>query len=362
MKFTASKDLLVVGTQTVMKAVVAKATMPILAGIRMEIDGDTLSFAATDLEIGITCSVAVSEVESNGVVVVVGRTFADAVKSLPDVPIEVEAIDNILMLRHGANEFAINCFRADEFPVLPTLEGDTIKLPTSVFKGLVKQAVVAAGKDENRPVFLGALITCENGQLTIAATDTHRMAVKTVPVAYDGSWKALVPAKALSDIDRLLGDSEELSITQSGTMALFAFGSVTFTTRLIDGAFPDYKKVIPAAAKTKVTVNAKDLLGSVGRASIVGKEGTAIKFSFEEGLVKIDCATDSGKINEQLNIAKAGEDIVIAFNPHYLADALKVVTSENIVVDLSGPLSPCVIRQEGEDNYLHLLLPVRVAA
>ena len=367
MKIFCSKDALLSGVNAVQRAVSNKNTLPILQGILIKAEQQFLQFAATDLEIGIRCEVPVQVVEE-GTIIVPAKLFTDVVRKLPDTSIILEEREKTITIGYYQSEIVINGYDPDEFPLFPDFfDPISFTLPTAIFKSIIRQTVFSCAIEENRPVFTGTLLQIEGSNIRLVATDTHRLAYSIAEISNpeESQFSGIVPAKTLSEIYRLLRDEDEvLTISFSQTQVVFQFGLIYLVSRLIEGQFPNYKQVIPQMCETKVNLSVKSFLEAVERASLLSRDksgATIIRINVEKDELRIDQSSELGKISEQIGIEMEGKDVMIAFNAKFLIDALKVIDSDQIIFELSGPFSPGVMRPLDNPNYLYLVLPVRTS-
>lgn len=365
MKILCSKDVLLTGVNTVQRAVSNKSTLPVLQGILLKAEKQTLIFCATDLEIGIRCEIA-AEILEAGSTVVPAKLFSEIVRKLPNTIISVELNDDVLIIKYCQSEISLKDYDPQEFPLLPDLK-DTqfFTLPTILFKNMIRQTVFACANEETRPIFTGVLLNIDGQTIKMVGTDTHRLAyrISEIPNQEGLQFSGLIPSKTLSEIYKLIRDEDEVvNINFSDSQISFQFGSIVMISLLIDGQFPNYNQVIPKSCETKIYTSVDSLLESVERAALIARDNSSaniIRFTISDKILKIDKITEIGKINEQLDIEMEGKDIVISFNSRFLIDVLKIIDCENIVMEFSGSFSPGVIRPLNDSNYLYLLLPVR---
>lgn len=365
MKLLCSKDALLTGVNTVQRAVSNKSTIPVLQGILLKAEKQSLTFSATDLEIGIRCEVS-AEILIEGSTVVPAKLFSEIVRKLPDTIISLELIDDVLIIKYFQSDITLKGYDPQEFPLLPELiDTQSFTLPTTLFKNMIRQTVFACATEENRPIFTGILLNIEGQTIRLVATDTHRLAyrVSEIPNQEELQFTGLIPAKTMSEIYKLLRDEDEtLNINFNNSQISFQFGSIILISRLIEGQFPNYNQVIPQNCETKIFMSVSNFWEAVERASLIARDNSSaniIRLTITNLILKIDQVTEMGKINEQMEIEMEGKDIVISFNAKFLIDALKVIDSENIVMEFSGSFSPGVIRPLNNPNYLYLILPVR---
>lgn len=368
MKIYCSKDALLTGVNTVQKAVSNKNTLPVLQGILIKAENNTLIFEATDMEIGIRCSVT-AQIEREGVIVLPARLFSEIVRKLPDATIEIEQRDDSINIHYYQSDIVLKGFDPEEFPLLPDLyDAVSFNLPISLFKTMIRQTVFACAVEENRPVvFTGTLFQIEGSNIRLVATDTHRLAyrISEIENPEDLKFYGVIPAKTMSEIYRLLKDEDEiLTIRFNQSQISFQFGSVHLLSRLIEGQFPNYKQVIPQSCQSKIYVSSKTFSDSVERASLLARDSVhanIVRLSLEKENLWIAQASDVGKISEQMDIKMEGTEVKVAFNAKFLLDVLKVIDSEEIIIELSGPYGPGIIRPIDDPNYLYLVLPVRTS-
>lgn len=367
MKVFCTKDALLTGVNTVQRAVSSKNTLPILSGILIKAEQQSLQFAATDLEMGIRCEVPAQVIEE-GTIVVPAKLFTEIVRKLPDTTITLEYNGDSIRICYYQSDIVLKGYDPDEFPLLPDLfDPISFTLSTALFKTMIKQTVFSCGIEESRPVFTGTLLQVDGSTIRLVATDTHRLAfrISEIPNPESLNFSGIIPAKTLSEIYRLLREEDEiLTIRFNQAQVVFQFGSVYFLSRLIEGQFPNYKQVIPQTCETKVHLSVKNFLEAVERASLLSRDNTGanvVRLNVENSELRIDQTSELGKISEQMSVEIEGKNVMIAFNAKFLVDALKVIDCENIIFELSGPFSPGVMRPLDDPNYLYLVLPVRMS-
>ncbi|UWG97265.1 DNA polymerase III subunit beta [Dehalobacter sp. DCM] len=364
MKISCRKEDLIAGVNTVQRAVSSKNTLPILQGMRLRTEDENLVFEATDLEIGIRCRIPVN-VQEEGQVVLPAKLFSEITRKLPDTDIKIESTDKNINIFYYSSDFSINGYDPDEYPEISDISsGSTIELQSSLFKSMIKQTIFACSLEETRPVFTGLLLQIDKETICLVGTDTHRLAFsKEILTGNSQEFNGIIPSKTMQEIYRLLDDDETLTISFTNSRVIFKFSQVQIVTRLIEGQFPNYKQVIPPSCNTKLFINTKKLLDTVERASLLSKDNylktNTVRFNIENSQLSINHYSEMGKIFEQLDIEQNGEDVAISFNAKYLIDLLKVIDSENVIMEISGSFGPCIFRPENNDNYLCLVLPLR---
>lgn len=374
MHINCNKEELLYGVQVVSRAVSSKNTLPILGGIFLRAEANMLTFRATDLEMAVECSVPVEVVEE-GTLVLPGRYFSEMVKRLPSGVINIQSNNGLgIEVKYEQSELSINGFDPEEFPSFPEINADYQgSIDQDIFKNMIKQVSVAASSDETRPVFTGILMEIFENEVVLVGTDTHRLALR------QGIWKGtpvkekitmIIPAKAMVEVARIISDeTEPLYIMPGSNQVYFKAGNVSIISRLIDGQYPIYRQVIPDSGKfkTKIRVLTKKLLEASERAALLARDeikerSNLIKVKAENDILSINSnSPEIGKIYEEVNIHLIGDPIEIVFNSRYLLDALKVVDAEEIYLDLTGALSPGIIKGVDNDEFIYLILPVRTA-
>ncbi|MEL7567605.1 MAG: DNA polymerase III subunit beta [Dehalobacterium sp.] len=374
MHINCNKDDLVYGVQVVSKAVSNKNTNPILSGILLRVENNTLKFFATDSELAIECAIQVEEIE-DGTLVVPGRYFTEMVKRLPSGIINLKSSDNNgLIITYEQSELFINGFSAEEFPSFPEINNHVEgSIDQNLFKKMVKQTAVAASNDESRPVFTGTFVEIINDKIVMVTTDTHRLALREdswICKSEEKSISVIIPTKTMVEVARIISDeAEPLSVILGNNQVLFKAGNLAVFSRLIEGQYPSYHQVIPDSSKckSKIRIKTKKLLETTERASLLVRDELKEKYSFiklnaHDNLLELNSnSPEIGKIYEEINVFLEGEPTEIIFNSRYLIDALKSVDSEEIYMELTGSLSPGIIRTVENDKYIYLILPIRNA-
>ena len=368
MKFTSTKENMLSGINTVQKAISNKGAIPVLTGIYLKTENNRLTFAATDLEIGITCTEPVQVLEE-GHVVVPAHFFAEIVRRLPNTNLMFTYDDETVTLKieYDQAETNIKCWRGEEFPGIASLEdGKIFTINPAVFKSLVKQTGFCANIGDPRPIFTGALMEVESNNLTMVSTDSHRLAVKTCKVdnLTAENFKMIVPVKSLNEISRILKDDNEdvLTIRCNDRQVSFECKDVRLLSRLVDGVFPNYRQVIPAEYAIMMKAKKKHLQESIDRASLFVPErdgSSVLRFNLSDGNLNIVSKSEYGMVNENIPVYIEGGELSILFNAKYLTDAFKNMDFDDLDVKLGGPLSPAVFRPLNDESFLYLLLPLR---
>lgn len=368
MKIKCEKDNLLNGIQTVYSTTTLKSTLPILSNILVETKKDGIRLTATDLDIGIMHDLGV-RVEVEGAVTIQAKRFFDIIKEIPqDKEIVISAKkNNIVNIECENLFFKLIGLPKEEFPKLPEFkEKDTIIIQQQLLKKMLTMTAFAMSFDQTRYVLNGSLFVIGPKTLRIVATDGRRLAMIEsqiqLPKEFEKSPRQIiVPAKAVSELIRTLGNGEEARIVLSENQVLFNLGQTTIISRLIEGEFPIYERVIPNELKDKLKVNRESLFLAVKRASILtSQESQAIKLElFKDKLVISKVTPELGESREELPVEYSGPGLVIGFNPNYLLDVLKNLDKPDVEIELSSPEKPGVIRTE--DGYVYVVLPMQIS-
>lgn len=364
MKFTVQKNDITEAVSNIQRAVSTKTSIPALEGILLTAGEGELELCAYDLELGITTTIP-AQVSEPGKAVLSAKIFSDIVRRTPDNSITVAVDDkNMAAIESGYSLFSIIGIPAVEFPELPKLTDATaIQLPANVLKSMIRQTVFAVAESDAKPIHQGSLFSLEGGRLDVVSVDGYRLAKRTEMVDFQQDISFVVPGKTLSELLRLLKDSEEpIAISVGSRHILFNADNYTVISSLLEGEFLNYKAAIPAEGKTEVVMRTREAIESVERVSllITDRLKSPIRCLFSQGEVKLLCTTSMGRASDQLEVELTGDDVEIGFNNRYLLDALRNTECDEVKVQLSGPLSPMKVMPKEGDSFLFLVLPVRL--
>lgn len=360
------------GLSVVSRAVSGRSTLPVLANVLLKTEDAGLKLTATNLEIGITYWVP-GRIDEDGAITVPAKLLTDLVNSLPagdKVDLEVGAGDT-LHVQAGRFQTHIKGIDAEEFPAIQTA-GDrpTTRIAQNVLRRALAETAFAAATDEARPILTGVLARFEGEQLTLAAADNYRIAVKTVPIL-DAvpETSVVIPARALNELVRVLADVDDpVDVVLAGgrNQVLFHIDGVDLVSRLIDGQFPNYQQVMPQAHLTRAVLDREELLRAVKPAALIAHESANIvKLQIgggDEPGITVSANAEVGDHVGQVEAAVEGDGTTIAFNARYLADVLGNVSADQFALELNGPLSPGVFKPIGDDQYVHVVMPVRTTS
>jgi DNA polymerase-3 subunit beta len=305
-------------------------------------------------------------VEGEGAVVVPGRLLVELARLLPDtqVTIEQRPDEGVVHVSSGSFESRLNTFTADDFPRLPETESlERHVVDRDALLETITRVGRSASRDESRPVLTGILVRFEPGKIVMAATDSYRLSVKETSL--EGSapeLEAIVPARALAELARIAQGAEQVELGVHENQVVFGIDGVWLTTRRIDGQFPNYKQLVPESFEHEVALPRDELLDVVRRIAVMAQRNSPLRLRFAEGEVTISARTqDVGEAQESLPAPFTGEPLEIGFNAEFLRDGIDSVADETIRMRLISPLRPCVLQGEGADDFLYLIMPIRLA-
>ena len=376
MKVIVLQENLARGLSIVSRAVSPRSTLPVLSNILIASDEGRLRLSATNLELGITCWIP-ARIDQEGSTTVPARTFGDLINTLPadQVQLTLDPQTQSLHVQGGSSNNDIKCIDAQEFPPLPVPDMDgAVQVNVADFKEMIQQVTFAASTDEARPVLMGVLVTVEKDQITMAAADGFRLAVRkaTLSNAVPAPISAIIPARALNELARVAGDGEEsiyMVMPKGRGQVLFRVKDVEVVSQLIDGTFPDYHQIIPRNYKSRTLVSTTAMLKACKQAEIFAREGSNVarldiksaQSDMQPSEVEISATSEETGKNETIVEATVdGGGMLIAFNVKFLREALEAVKTPNVAMETSGPNAPGVIRPVGNDDYIQVIMPMHL--
>jgi DNA polymerase III subunit beta len=364
MKFKCEKSKLQEAISIAQKAVTAKSTMPVLEGIYIKAEANEITLIGTDTDLSIETKLS-ANVEEKGRVVVDSKLFGEIIRKLPNDEIEITTIDNNAIEIHcQKSTFNLLHMNAEDYPSLPSINEDMIfPISQNVLKNMIRGTIFAIAQDETRPILTGVLFEVKDRKLNLVALDGYRLALRSELLEADYTISSVIPGKTLSEVSKILEDNDEIAnITFTRNHILFNLGKTKIISRLLEGEFIKYGSIIPTEYNLSITAKRGELLNCIERASLMAKEGNTnlIKLNIEEDNLVITSNSQLGKVREELNIILQGESLQIAFNSKYLIDMLKIMEEEEIVMEFSSSVSPCIVRSKGVENCKYLVLPVRL--
>lgn len=353
--------------QTAQRAISSKPSTPIFSCIHLLAANDKLIVQAMDLNLAISSTIP-ANITEEGEIVVSAKHLSELIRKLSSETVTIsKSQDNkTIKVASGNSEYQLLLMNADDYPKFPDFNGDkSITIADEKIKELIKKTIFSCSSDEARPLFTGILVEAKDDKLTFVGTNTHRLAVKFLPQPTVEPMSMIIPSKVLGEISRnLVGDMpQEVKISLLNNQIMIIIDEIIIVSRLIEGKFPDYNKVIPARFAVKCQVKAKELGAAVERVALFSTEGdySTVKMSIGQGEITLTSSSpDVGMGKEVLSCSTEGDSLNVAFNAKYILDILKNVESEEVVLSMNTSLSPVCITAPEEDNYIYIVTPVRV--
>ncbi len=378
MKFRVERDALADAVSWAARSLASRPTLPVLAGLLLQVSGDELSISGFDLEASTQVELEVTS-GADGSALVSGRLLADITRSLPPHPVDVTVEGSRLSIACGSARFSLPGMPVDDYPKLPAMPTTAGTVGGAEFAAAVAQVAVAAGRDDTLPMLTGVRLEIDGERLTLAATDRYRLAVRELtwnpgePSA--AAAQVLVPARTLADAAKSLAHSETMTIALSGAggsgEGIIGFSGTTngrasrATTRLLDATFPAYRSLLPNEWASSAEIPVPPLVEAVRRVALVTDRNAPVRLEFTDGSVSLTAGgDDEGRAEEQLEVAYEGESITTAFNPQFLLDGLGALSSSTARMLFTSATKPVVLRPIGAesdgDEYTYLIMPVRL--
>src|SRR5256714_1610233 len=354
--------------QAVGRVASTRSAVQALAGVMISAPGDAApELLATDMEIGLRVPLQ-AEIVRPGSTVLPARLLLDVVRSLPsaELTIELRSAEQDVELVCGAATFHLRTLRVEDFPTLPAPAQDTrITLPAPALMETVSRVARSASRDETRPVLTGILMSASDGELRMVATDSYRLSVKQTRLdpPLQGSLEANVPARALQELVRIAQQSPapDVAVSVGQNQVVFELGDVVLSSRLIDGQFPNYRQLLPESVEHELRLATTEVTDVVRRVSLLAQKNAPLRLSFSEGSLTVSARTpDVGEASEAIPVPFQGEQFEIGFNPEFLRDGLESVEADELVLKLISPLRPGLIGSPDSEDFLYLIMPIRL--
>ena len=367
MKFSCEKETLLNLLNIASRAVTGKSSMPLLEGLLLAADADTLTITGYDLSMGIRTTAQVDVVEP-GRIVLNSRLFCEIVRKLPQDVVYLETDDKLMTtIKCGRSVFNLMANEADEYPALADVASDKgLSLPQPILKSMIAQTIFSVSDNESKPIHTGCLFEIEGSRLNVVAVDGYRLSVRRETVeGVPGDMKFVVPGTSLREIERILDDDDDIvEIFPDSKNILFRIGGTTLITRLIDGEFLNYRAAIPKEFEHEVSADRQELIQCIERVSLIVSEKlkNPIRFHFDGSYVQMSCVTAIGKSYDECPFDGSIENLEIGFNNRYILEALRAAGDEQVKLQLKGALNPMIISPMEGNKYTYLVLPVRLKA
>jgi DNA polymerase-3 subunit beta len=366
LKLTTKREELVSKLSVISRAVSTRAATQSLSGILVTVDAGAVSLCATDLEMGLKTDLE-AEVDGEGTVLLPGRLFAELSRSLgdPTVQIELRERERDVEIRCGGSSFHLRTFPSEDFPRFPDEDGEPVRIPAPALASTIELVAGAASRDDMRPVLTGVLVTAGDSSMTMVATDSYRLAVKTTELesAIGGELEANIPARALRELSRIVSADGvgEVSVALSRNQAVFRAGATVLSTRLIEGQFPNFRQLLPESYEHDVRLPRAELLEVTRRVSQLAQRNAPLRLSFAPGELTIAASTpDVGDAEETMPAAFEGDPLEIGFNPDFLREGIESVEGDEVLVRLISPLRPGLLQPLDNEDFRYLVMPIRL--
>ena len=367
MKLICSKSNLLHGVNIVSKAVPTRTTMAILECILIDASANEIKLTANDMELGIETKIE-GEIAERGVIALDAKIFSEIVRKLPDsdVTIETDASFKTTITCEKA-KFNIVGKSGDDFSYIPYIErNEPIVMSQFTLKEVIRQTIFSIADNDNNKLMTGELFEIEENDLKVVSLDGHRISIRNIELKNNYSHKkVVVPGKTLQEVSKILPGSaeDEVSIFLTDNHIVFQFENTTVVSRLIEGEYFKIEQMLSSDYETKVKINKRELLDCIDRATLLVKEGDKkpIIMNITDGTMELKINSFIGSMNEDIDIAKEGKDILIGFNPKFFIDALRVIDEEEVTLYMVNPKAPCFIKDD-EGTFIYLILPVNFNA
>ncbi|HPF54132.1 MAG TPA: DNA polymerase III subunit beta [Clostridia bacterium] len=364
MKITINTKDLIDAVAAVAKALPIRTTMPVLEGVYIKAEGGTVSFTCSDQLLQKDCVVN-AVVDEEGVCSVRGKLFFEIVKKLPAVETEIETEGRRMSLKSGGTQNRMPCIDSDGFPYMRCGdESCSLVMDKDLCREMImKTSFAAAPDDASRPFLTGVLLDVKDGFINFVATDSFQFALQrrrtSVPLE---DTRTIVPAKAINEIARMAESAQEnVELVISNTHVRFDNGVEKLTARLIDGDFINYERLLPTNCTTRILVERERLIAAVERAQLMAREGSnCVTMVIHEESIMICAESIVGRVEDELPVQLIGEPMTISFNPRYCLNIMKVIEDEELFMEFNGPFKPCGVKPIQGDDYVYLIVPVRV--
>ena len=366
MKFICNTRELSTACNNVIRAVSTKVTIPTIEGILIECGSNTLSLTGYDFEFGINTIMNVDVVEP-GAIVINAKVLCDIIRKLNNDEVTIETNGTSVSIISGAAQYNITGIDADDYPELPSVNnGKRIELEQSIIYSMINQTVFAvADTESSKPVYTGLKFVIENGMLTMVGVDGYRLAIRKESIGYDGEdIEFVVPKKTIKEIIKLfnLEDDKKISMLISKRHIVFEIDNYSIISRLLDGEFIDYQAAIPKVSSTTILINTNDAIDCIERTLpvIENNQKNPIRCLFDGDQMRVSTVSSLGRVVDYTHANTSGDRVEIGFNSKFMLDALHASDTDEVKIELSGPVSPAVIKPINSDSFIFLVLPMRL--
>jgi DNA polymerase-3 subunit beta len=366
MRLAITRDELRDAIANVQSVVSARSTLPMLQYVLLNTSDNSLKLVATDLEVGIECVVDCEKVEEKGTVTVPCKRLHEVVSNLPPGTVDVAVSEgNVMTLKSGVVEYKLMGMPPDDFPKSPAVNREkTFSMPQVGLKEMLKKVSFSISVDPNRPNISGLLLALSGERLKLVTTDGRRLSLASCALEKGGGEGSayLVPRKTVLELERLLGGEGDVNIFLSENQVAFEFGNLLVISNLIDGVFPNYEQVIPRGYEKKIISEKEQFVLATRRAQVMTTDRyNLVKFEVTSGkmTVRTNCP-EVGEVKDEIEVGYDGENIEVGFDPRFVIEVLKAIEEENVCMELKDSQSSGLFKPEGNDNYVYVIMPVRL--
>lgn len=365
MKFICDKNELSEAIVSVSKAVPQRSTVQALEGIKVKVSANEVELTAYNLEMGIRTTIS-ANADMDYEFVASARLFSEFTKKMNGDDITVEVDDNnVVRLSSNSTECSFSAMSADEYPELPVVDAQkSFHVQQAVLKSMINMTSYAVSQSESKPIFTGELFDIEDGKFTLVAIDGFRLAIRTENIGTNEKYHFVVPKKALQEVSNLLSDDDEkeCTISVNERHIIFEINNFFVISRLLEGAFHNYKLSIPNGFKTEVFVNKKDFSSSLERCSLIinEKNKSPIRCEVNSGIIKISCKTSVGRVNDAIPADVSGEGVTIGFNNKLVLEALRAAEGDKVRIRFNGAMKVIEILPPMGEDYIFLIMPIQL--
>lgn len=375
MKFEINRSILINALSNVSKASSTKSSLPILEYIKFNLEADKLTLSATNMELAIEMTIPSEEGDfvnitdiEEGAICIKGKYILDIIRKLNGESLRIEVNGFVANIKCGKSEFNINALNADDFPALPRIYDDfAFTLPSDLLRDMLRQTLIAVGREESRHTLTGIKWTLEDGKLSLVATDSHRLAMRSAQVEVASDYQLeniIIPGSNLAEVNAILDGANSLvDIAIANNQALFKIDNIIIYSKIIEGQYPDISKIIQQEATTSLEIDRKYFSEAMDRVSLIARANTNqdIRLNISADNLQLSAANNEiGKVSEELIASRQeGEDLTITFNAKYVLELLRVIDEKELVISFSSNISPFFIKGKDKEDYFYLVLPIR---
>lgn len=374
MEISCKREELLKGMQTVQSVVGTKSTLPVLANVLLEAKGKKMDMTATDLEVGVRCSINV-EVSRPGAITVPAKTLSEVVRELPSEEVNIGVDEkNRVKIDSGQAIFNLMGLPKEDYPALPKFKTDgEFSIDREVLSDMIRKTIFSVSQDETRYVLCGIYFRVEKGKLTMVSTDGRRLSYisKDIGIEKKKEAKIIIPTKAVNELNRILtqvatreeeGKEGKVKISIEENQVGFMVDDTILISRLIEGHFPNYEQVIPRSSEIKLKIDTEELLQATRRVALLTTEkSSSIRYSLKKNKLVINANTEGlGEARDIVGIDYAGGEMEIAYNPQFLISVLRNIGCQEIYLELTNSLNPCLIRPTTGEDYISIVMPMRI--